>query len=144
MTTKLKASSVAGEVSVTQEEADRRVARWSRAERSAARRQMEADFVARLAVTAKRGRRELDEAARKLVESGKYEEATGWLRPLDRTPVAAAAAEEQTTQGWLRPLDATQLGSAGGTSGRGGGDGGGGRTGAGGESGGGGRADGAV
>ena len=27
---------------------------------------------------------------------------------LDHTPIAAAAAEEQTTQGWLRPLDATQ------------------------------------
>ena len=70
------------------------------------------DSAARLAATAERVRRDLDEAARKLVESGKYDEATGWLRPLDHTPVAAAAAEEQTTQGWLRPLDATQLTSA--------------------------------
>ena len=82
---------MAGEASVTQEEADRRVARWSRAERSAARRQMEEDIAARLAATAERARRDRDEAARKLIESGEYDEATGWLRPLDHTPVAAAA-----------------------------------------------------
>ena len=73
---------------------------------------MEADIAARLAATAERARRDFDEAARKLIESGEYDEATGWLRPLDHTPVAAAAAGAQTTQGWLRPLDATQLGSA--------------------------------